>query len=104
MISNELQDFATGLVNETLERHMFKTRNQEGGKFRQLFDRTLIIKPKTEFCFDNYRGLERDGIVPGFRQKLLPEAKLTQKETERHLSSVILHQKTNLDLYKDLYM
>ena len=34
MISNELQDFATGLANETLERHMFKTRNQEGGKFR----------------------------------------------------------------------
>ena len=34
MISNELQDFAAGLVNETLERHMFKIRNQEGGKFQ----------------------------------------------------------------------
>ena len=34
MISNEFQYFATGLANETLERHMLKTHNQEGGKFR----------------------------------------------------------------------
>lgn len=81
MISNEFQYFATGLANETLERHMLKTRNQEGGKFRQLFDRTLIIKPKIEFYFDNYRGLERDGIVPEVRQKSLPEAKLTLTRT-----------------------
>ena len=83
IIIGRLEEFAKGLVNETLERHIFNSRKQEDG---ECFDNSLtelkLLSRNCNYCEGCYPGLLRDRIVAGNqsdvgRNKLLSENELT---------------------------
>ena len=87
-IIEALEGFAKGIVNETLERHIFNCRVQEDG---EMFDDFLtdikILSKNCNFCGTCHNGLIRDRIVAGvngdqLRRKLLSEDKLDLKKAE----------------------
>ena len=81
-IINVLEKFAEGIVNESLERHLFNSRCQEEG---ELFDDFLtdikILSKNCGFCGSCHDSLVRDRIVAGInddqlRKRLLADSKL----------------------------
>ena len=87
-IMDTMEIFAKGIVNETLERHSFNTRNQKDGEpFDDYITDLKTLSKNCNFCNDCHNGLIRDRIVGGItnnklRKKLLAEHKLTLKKTE----------------------
>ena len=87
-IIDVLEKFAKGIVNETLERHLFNSRCQEEG---ELFDDFLtylkILSKNCGFCGSCHDSLVRDRIVAGInddqlRKRLLSDSKLDLQEAE----------------------
>ena len=84
-----MEKFAKGIVNETLERHIFYSRNQqEGESFDDFLTEIRILSKNCSFCNGCISGMIRDRIVGGvrddeLRRRLLAEKELTeQKATE----------------------
>ena len=87
-IIDALEKFAKGIVNETLERHLFNSRGQEEG---ELFDDFLtdikILSKNCGFCGSCHDSLVRDRIVAGvnddqLRKRLLSDSKLDLQKAE----------------------
>ena len=82
-IIKEMEKFAKGIVNETLERHIFNIRNQEEGeRFDDYLTELKFLTVNCNFCATCFPGLLRDRIVSGIesdqvRKKLLAEKDLT---------------------------
>ena len=83
-----MEKFAKGIVNETLERHLFNSRCQEEG---ELFDDFLtdikILSKNCGFCGSCHDSLVRDRIVAGIsddqlRKRLLSDSKLDLQKAE----------------------
>ena len=87
-ILEALETFSRGVVNETLERHLFNSRKQDDGeKFDDFLTDLKILSKNCNFCDDCYPGLLRDRIVGGIqddkiRQSLLADNKLTLEKAE----------------------
>ena len=87
-ILDALDTFSRGMVNETLERHLFNSRKQDDGeKFDDFLTDLKILSKNCNFCADCYPGLLRDRIVGGIqddkiRQNLLADNKLTLEQAE----------------------
>jgi hypothetical protein len=83
-VMEAMEEFAKGLMNETLERHNFYTRNQEEGeKFDEYLTDIVMLSKSCNFCVACVPGMIRDKIVNGIldndvRRKLLQEKKLTE--------------------------
>ena len=86
-IITALENFAKGIVNETMERHLFNSRSQDDGeKFDDYLTEIKILSKNCNFCDNCFESLLRDRIVNGVRsdavrQKLLSEKKLTLEKT-----------------------
>ena len=82
-----MKEFARGIVNETMERHVFNSRNQnEGELFDDYLTELRMLMKNCNFCGECVDGLLRDRIVNGIkedelRKKLLSENKLTLEST-----------------------
>ena len=80
-----MEEFAKGIVNETLERHKFFQRQQEEGEsFDDFLTDVKLLSKNCNFCntAECYESLLRDRIVNGVisdkvREKLLTIKKLT---------------------------
>ena len=87
-ILEAMETFAKGIINETIERHNFNTRNQkEEEPFDDFVTDLKILSKNCNFCNDCHNGLIWDRIVGGItnnklRKRLLAEPKLTLKKTE----------------------
>ena len=87
-ILEALESFSRGMVNETLERHLFNSRKQDDGeKFDDFLTDLKILSKNCNFCDNCYPGLLRDRIVGGIqddkiRQSLLADNKLTLEKAE----------------------
>ena len=87
IILQEIKKFAKGLVNETMERHQFNSRQQhEGETFDMYFTELKILITNCGFCAQCLDGLLRDRIVGGIRsdevrKELLSERNLTLQKT-----------------------
>ena len=87
-IIEALDTYATGIINETLERHKFNNRFQRSGECFDDFLTSLKVLSKTcNFCENCHDSLIRDRVVAGIRnddvrRKLLAENKLTLKHVE----------------------
>ena len=83
VIIARLEEFAKGLINETLEKHIFNSRKQEDGKcFDDFLTELKLLSRNCNYCEGCYPGLLRDRIVAGIqsdivRKKLLSENELT---------------------------
>ena len=65
-IIDVLEKFAKGIVNETLERHLFNSRCQEEGElFGDFLTDTKILSKNSGFCGSCHDSLVRDRIVAG---------------------------------------
>ena len=88
IIINKLETFAKGTVNETMERHIFNSRDQQDGEpFDDFLTEIKILSKNCNFCQTCHDGLIRDRIVggiqdPSLRQKLLSDDKLSLKKCE----------------------
>ena len=88
-ILEALDTFSHGMVNETLERHLFNSRKQDDGeKFDDFLTDLMILSKNCTFCDECYPGLLRDQIVGGIqddkiRQSLLADNKLMLERTEQ---------------------
>lgn len=84
----KIETFAKGTINETMERHIFNSRNQEEGEpFDDFVTEVKVLSKNCNFCATCYNGLIRDRIVGGIqndtlRQKLLAIEKLSLKKAE----------------------
>ena len=87
-IIDVLEKFAKGIVNETLERHLFNSRWQEEG---ELFDDFLtdikILSKNCGFSGSCHDSLVRDRVVAGIsddqlRKRLLSDSKLDLQKAE----------------------
>ena len=68
VILREIKNFAKGLVNETMERHQFNSRQQhEGETFEMYFTELKILVTNCGFCTQCLDGLLRDRILGGIR-------------------------------------
>eukprot|EP00794_Sanderia_malayensis_P002412 gene2412-2781_t len=89
-ILDALDTFSRGVVNETLERHLFNSRKQDDGeKFDDFLTDLKILSKNCNFCHICYPGLLRSRIVGGIqddkiRHSLLVDNKLTL-EKAKHL-------------------
>ena len=87
-ILEALETFSRGMVNETLKRHLFNSRQQDDGeKFDDFLTDLKILSKNCNFCDNCYPGLLRDRIVGGIqddkiRQSLLADNKLTLEKAE----------------------
>lgn len=87
IILQKLEEFARGLVNETLERHNFNSRRQEENEsFDDFLTEIKLLSKNCNYCENCYPGLLRDRIVAGVRsdtvrKKLLSENELTIERT-----------------------
>ena len=87
VIIARLEEFAKGLINETLERHNFNSRKQEDGKcFDDFLAELKLLSRNCNYCEGCYPGLLQDRIVAGIqsdvvRKKLLSKNKLTVGKT-----------------------
>ena len=85
IIIAKVEEFARGIVNETLERHKFFKRLQEEGEcFDDFLTEVKLLSKNCNFCNtdDCFGSLLRDRIVSGIsrddvREKLLAEKTLT---------------------------
>ena len=88
IIIKEIETFARGIINETLERHNFNARTQqEGETFDNFLTEVKLLSKNCNFCATCHEGLVRDRIVAGvcddaLRKKLLSEPKLNLKKAE----------------------
>ena len=84
----QLETFAKGTINETMERHILNSRKQEEGEeFDEFLTEIKILSKNCNFCTQCHDGLIRDKIVGGIqddalRQKLLAVDKLTLQKAE----------------------
>ena len=80
-----MEEFAKGIINETLERHKFFQRQQEEGEsFDDFLTDIKLLGQNCNFCSTAmcYESLLRDRVVGGImsdqvREKLLAVKKLT---------------------------
>ena len=92
-ILEEIEKFAKGIINETLERHTFYSRNQhEGEKFDEFLTDIVILSKNCNFCVDCHSGMIRDRIVGGvqndeLRRILLAEKDLTEEKAREKCRS-----------------
>ena len=83
VILEKLEKFSKGLVNETLERHVFNLRQQEEGEaFDDYLTELKLLSRNCNYCHSCYPGILRDRIIAGIqsdgvRKKLLSENKST---------------------------
>ena len=83
VIIARLEKFVKGLINETLERHIFNPRKQEDGEcFDDFLTELKLLSKNCNYCEGCYPGLLRDKIVAGIqsdvvRKKLLSGNELT---------------------------
>ena len=85
IIITKVEEFARGIVNETLERHkFFKRLHKDGECFDDFLTEVKLLSKNCNFCntADCFGSLLRDRIVSGIsrddvREKLLAEKKLT---------------------------
>ena len=79
----DMEDFAKGILNETLERHSSNSRKQEEGeKFDDFLTEIKLLSKNCKFYDACYPSLVRDRTVSGIfsdevREKLLSEKDLT---------------------------
>ena len=80
-ILEEIEKFAKGIINETLERHTFYSRNQhEGKKFDEFLTDIVILSKNCNFCVNCLSGMIRDRIVGGVRDDELRRILLAEKD------------------------
>ena len=66
-ILEEMEKFAKGIVNETLERHMFYSRNQQEGEcFDDFLTEIRILSKNCSFCKQPTPGMEQSHIFESF--------------------------------------
>lgn len=83
------EQFARGVINETLERHKFFSRNQESGEiFDDYVTELKLLSKNCNFCETPqcFPSLLRDRIISGIdsdvvREKLLAEKDVTLAKT-----------------------
>ena len=84
-ILEHMEKFAKGVVNETMERYKFNSRDQSDGEvFDDYYTEIVLLSKNCNYCDDCYPGMIRDRIVQGIqsdevRQKLLSEKTLTRE-------------------------
>ena len=80
-IMDALEIFAKGIINETMERHIFNCRNQEDGEqFDDFLTEIKILSKNCNFCNTCYNGLLRDRIVNGIQNDAVRQKLLSQKD------------------------
>ena len=80
-IMEALETFAKGIINETMERHVFNIRNQEDGeKFDDFLTEITILSKNCNFCNTCYNGWLRDCIVNGIQNDAVRQKLLSQKD------------------------
>ncbi len=76
-----METFAKGIVNETLERHTFNSRDQQNGEsFDDFITEIVMLSKNCNFCECSYSGRIRDRIVDGIRDNQLREKLLSEKD------------------------
>ena len=88
-IMEEMEKYAKGIINETLERHNFRTRmQQDGEKFDEFLTEIIILSKNCNFCNGEcYSKNIRDQILEGvnnddLKQKLMAENQLTETKAK----------------------
>lgn len=80
IVIRELEKFAKGLINETLERHQYDSRQQEEGEsFENYIAELKVLITNCNFCNTCVSGLLRDRIVSGIRKDELRKELLAEK-------------------------
>ena len=68
IILEKLENFSKGLVNKTLERHIFNGRQQEEGEaFDDYLTELKLLSRNCNYCDNCYPGILRDRIVTGIQ-------------------------------------
>ena len=85
-VLEEMEKFAKGIINETLERHTFYSRRQQDGEtFDDFLTDVILLSKNCNFCNGCISGMIRDRIVGGvsdneLRRRLLSEKDLTEEK------------------------